>query len=179
MQWLHCYMIIKIIYLYLFIDLTLKDDRNSLLPFYINKSQPPSESNTSNFNRVISLRVVWYSFLLSLSALFFSSCFLASVARMPAGAISNGLPGKEYPGKFTFFVFITSIVAGMGGLVFVYDIGISSIYIVCFPRKRKETIFKLWVWRLFMLFFFSYQVELRLWIPSFWSFFRRCIGRKI
>jgi hypothetical protein len=33
---------------------------------------------------------------------------------------------KKYPGQLTFRVFITCVVAGMGGLIFGYDIGISG-----------------------------------------------------
>ena len=45
---------------------------------------------------------------------------------MPAvGEIGPG-SGKEYPGNLTPFVTVTCIVAGMGGLIFGYDIGISG-----------------------------------------------------
>ncbi|CAL5369689.1 unnamed protein product [Camellia sinensis] len=33
---------------------------------------------------------------------------------------------KDYPGKLTWYVFVTCIVAAMGGLIFGYDIGISG-----------------------------------------------------
>ena len=33
---------------------------------------------------------------------------------------------KNYPGKITFYVRVTCIVAAMGGLIFGYDIGISG-----------------------------------------------------
>ena len=33
---------------------------------------------------------------------------------------------KNYPGKITFYVLVTCIVAAMGGLIFGYDIGISG-----------------------------------------------------
>ncbi|KAM7257141.1 hypothetical protein ACFE04_016153 [Oxalis oulophora] len=39
------------------------------------------------------------------------------------GVVSNG---KEYPGNFTWRVFITCIVAATGGLIFGYDLGISG-----------------------------------------------------
>ena len=34
--------------------------------------------------------------------------------------------GKAYPGKLNPFVFLTCVVAAMGGLIFGYDIGISG-----------------------------------------------------
>ncbi|KAF5731878.1 hypothetical protein HS088_TW18G00564 [Tripterygium wilfordii] len=46
---------------------------------------------------------------------------------MPAvGVISSSGNNKEYPGKLTPFVLVTCVVAGMGGLIFGYDIGISG-----------------------------------------------------
>ncbi|XP_059438117.1 sugar carrier protein C-like [Corylus avellana] len=46
---------------------------------------------------------------------------------MPAvGGIPAGVPGREYPGNLTPYVLVTCIVAGMGGLIFGYDIGISG-----------------------------------------------------
>ncbi|XP_060189799.1 sugar carrier protein C-like [Lycium barbarum] len=43
------------------------------------------------------------------------------------GGISSGPNnGKEYPGNLTVYVLVTCIVAGMGGLIFGYDIGISG-----------------------------------------------------
>lgn len=45
---------------------------------------------------------------------------------MAGGAIvSTGAP-KDYPGKLTLFVLLTSVVAATGGLIFGYDIGISG-----------------------------------------------------
>ncbi|GJU69915.1 sugar carrier protein C-like protein, partial [Tanacetum coccineum] len=44
---------------------------------------------------------------------------------MAGGAISSG-SGKEYPGKLTWFVIFTCAMAGCGGLMFGYDIGISG-----------------------------------------------------
>jgi hypothetical protein len=44
---------------------------------------------------------------------------------MAGGAPTSG--GKEYPGKFTFRVFFTCLFAATGGLIFGYDLGISSV----------------------------------------------------
>ncbi|PKI41422.1 hypothetical protein CRG98_038194 [Punica granatum] len=44
---------------------------------------------------------------------------------MAGGGIVTA-PGKNYPGKLTFRVFITSLVAASGGLIFGYDLGISG-----------------------------------------------------
>ncbi|CAL0331970.1 unnamed protein product [Lupinus luteus] len=45
---------------------------------------------------------------------------------MAGGSIANGVKGKDYPGKLTFRVFITCMVAAFGGLIFGYDLGISG-----------------------------------------------------
>jgi len=46
---------------------------------------------------------------------------------MAGGFISTGPSGaKNYPGKLTFRVFITCLVAAFGGLIFGYDLGISG-----------------------------------------------------
>lgn len=46
---------------------------------------------------------------------------------MAGGVIASTAGGSaEYPGKLTLYVVITCIVAGMGGLIFGYDIGISG-----------------------------------------------------
>ncbi|GKV19129.1 hypothetical protein SLEP1_g29423 [Rubroshorea leprosula] len=45
---------------------------------------------------------------------------------MPAVGIVPVGGGTEYPGKLTLYVLITCMVAGMGGLIFGYDIGISG-----------------------------------------------------
>ncbi|KAJ0682154.1 hypothetical protein HanPI659440_Chr16g0644181 [Helianthus annuus] len=49
---------------------------------------------------------------------------------MAGGGIQTS-PGsnKAYPGNLTLYVTFTCIVAGMGGLIFGYDIGISGNYI--------------------------------------------------
>jgi len=49
--------------------------------------------------------------------------FLESNSRMAGGFITTG-PSKNYPGKLTFRVFITCLVAAFGGLIFGYDLGI-------------------------------------------------------
>ncbi|CAL5393964.1 unnamed protein product [Camellia sinensis] len=46
---------------------------------------------------------------------------MAGALITPAGDDSP----KDYPGKLTWYVFVTCIVAAMGGLIFGYDIGIS------------------------------------------------------
>ncbi|GLU23109.1 hypothetical protein SLE2022_391380 [Rubroshorea leprosula] len=45
---------------------------------------------------------------------------------MPAVGIVPVRGGTEYPGKLTLYVLVTCMVAGMGGLIFGYDIGISG-----------------------------------------------------
>ncbi|XP_047326217.1 sugar carrier protein C-like [Impatiens glandulifera] len=46
---------------------------------------------------------------------------------MAAGGIAPGLAtGKAYPGRLTAYVFMACMIAGMGGLIFGYDIGISG-----------------------------------------------------
>ncbi|KAK7331318.1 hypothetical protein VNO77_25540 [Canavalia gladiata] len=46
---------------------------------------------------------------------------------MAGGMIVNGsLEAKNYPGKLTFRVFMTCLVAAFGGLIFGYDLGISG-----------------------------------------------------
>ncbi|PWA67298.1 major facilitator, sugar transporter-like, Major facilitator superfamily domain protein [Artemisia annua] len=67
---------------------------------------------------------------------------------MAGGAISSG-NGKEYPGKLTWFVIFTCAMAGCGGLMFGYDIGISGGVTAMSPflkeffpkvyRKQSET----------------------------------------
>ncbi|CAL5391096.1 unnamed protein product [Camellia sinensis] len=47
---------------------------------------------------------------------------MAGALIIPAGDDSP----KDYPGKLTWYVFVTCIVAAMGGLIFGYDIGISG-----------------------------------------------------
>ncbi len=44
---------------------------------------------------------------------------------MAGGYIAQG-SGKEYPGEFTFRVFIICMTAACGGLIFGYDLGISG-----------------------------------------------------
>jgi len=46
---------------------------------------------------------------------------------MVGGAFAPTSSGKEYPGKFTFRVFFTCLFAATGGLIFGYDLGISSV----------------------------------------------------
>ncbi|KAJ4835656.1 hypothetical protein Tsubulata_021705 [Turnera subulata] len=43
-----------------------------------------------------------------------------------AGGMIIETGGRQYPGKFTFHVFVTCIIAGFGGLIFGYDLGISG-----------------------------------------------------
>eukprot|EP01018_Ginkgo_biloba_P005973 Gb_10108 [translate_table: standard] len=45
---------------------------------------------------------------------------------MAGGAALATGPVKDYPGRLTMFVLVTSIVAATGGLIFGYDIGISG-----------------------------------------------------
>ncbi|XP_057744714.1 sugar carrier protein C-like [Arachis stenosperma] len=46
---------------------------------------------------------------------------------MAGGLIGKGTAnGKQYPGKLTFRVFVTCMVAAFGGLIFGYDLGISG-----------------------------------------------------
>ncbi|TKY70906.1 Sugar transport protein 1 [Spatholobus suberectus] len=46
---------------------------------------------------------------------------------MAGGYIGDGPSiGKNYPGKLTFRVFVTCVVAAFGGLIFGYDLGISG-----------------------------------------------------
>lgn len=45
---------------------------------------------------------------------------------MAGGVIAPASGGQEYPGKFTFRVFYTCIIAATGGLIFGYDLGISG-----------------------------------------------------
>uniref|UniRef100_A0A0C9RGV6 TSA: Wollemia nobilis Ref_Wollemi_Transcript_25410_1781 transcribed RNA sequence n=1 Tax=Wollemia nobilis TaxID=56998 RepID=A0A0C9RGV6_9CONI len=45
---------------------------------------------------------------------------------MAVGVAVDTGSGKEYPGKLTMFVLVTSVVAATGGLIFGYDIGISG-----------------------------------------------------
>ncbi|XP_020216923.1 sugar transport protein 1 [Cajanus cajan] len=46
---------------------------------------------------------------------------------MAGGVIVGGnVSGKDYPGKLTFRVFVTCLVAAFGGLIFGYDLGISG-----------------------------------------------------
>ncbi|XP_027362594.1 sugar transport protein 1-like [Abrus precatorius] len=46
---------------------------------------------------------------------------------MPGAFIGDGPSGgKNYPGKLTFRVFVTCVVAAFGGLIFGYDLGISG-----------------------------------------------------
>ena len=46
---------------------------------------------------------------------------------MAGGVIGKGSGnGKQYPGKLTFRVFVTCMVAAFGGLIFGYDLGISG-----------------------------------------------------
>lgn len=56
-------------------------------------------------------------------------------------AVGTGIgpgSGKAYPGKLTFKVFVTCVVAAMGGLIFGYDIGISgSFFLSCFFIRSK------------------------------------------
>ncbi|GMP53775.1 hypothetical protein CsSME_00019147 [Camellia sinensis var. sinensis] len=47
---------------------------------------------------------------------------MAGALIIPAGDDSP----KDYPGKLTWYVVVTCIVAAMGGLIFGYDIGISG-----------------------------------------------------
>jgi len=48
---------------------------------------------------------------------------------MAGGLIETGSSrGKNYPGKLTFRVFITCLVAAFGGLIFGYDLGILGMY---------------------------------------------------
>ena len=44
------------------------------------------------------------------------------------GVLTNHGGNKGYPGNLTLYVTLTCIVAGMGGLIFGYDIGISGNY---------------------------------------------------
>ncbi|KAL5700237.1 hypothetical protein ACHQM5_025710 [Ranunculus cassubicifolius] len=46
-------------------------------------------------------------------------------------------PGKEYPGKMTWFVFFACFVAAWGGLIFGYDIGISGGVTAMRPFLKK------------------------------------------
>jgi len=47
---------------------------------------------------------------------------------MAGGVIGTGSTrGKNYPGRLTFRVFITCLVAAFGGLIFGYDLGISGM----------------------------------------------------
>jgi hypothetical protein len=46
---------------------------------------------------------------------------------MAGGAFAPTSSGKEYLGKFTFRVFFTCLFAATGGLIFGYDLGISSV----------------------------------------------------
>ncbi|PIA34384.1 hypothetical protein AQUCO_03800179v1 [Aquilegia coerulea] len=46
-------------------------------------------------------------------------------------------PGKNYPGKMTFFAFFACFVAAWGGLIFGYDIGISGGVTSMKPFLRK------------------------------------------
>ncbi|MQL88405.1 hypothetical protein Taro_020963 [Colocasia esculenta] len=50
---------------------------------------------------------------------------------MAGGGFVNPVGGGDYPGKLTWFVMLTCIVAATGGLIFGYDIGISVF------RKEK------------------------------------------
>ncbi|KAK4788292.1 hypothetical protein SAY86_019611 [Trapa natans] len=43
-----------------------------------------------------------------------------------AGGGIDTRPGKAYPGRLTFRVLVTSIIAASGGLIFGYDLGISG-----------------------------------------------------
>ncbi|CAL5393971.1 unnamed protein product [Camellia sinensis] len=61
------------------------------------------------------------SFLFLFLFLFFNQA-MAGALITPAGDDSP----KDYPGKLTWYVFVTCIVAAMGGLIFGYDIGISG-----------------------------------------------------
>lgn len=45
---------------------------------------------------------------------------------MPAVGILPTVGGGNYPGKLTLYVLVTCVIAGMGGLIFGYDIGISG-----------------------------------------------------
>ncbi|KAJ8767651.1 hypothetical protein K2173_018209 [Erythroxylum novogranatense] len=45
---------------------------------------------------------------------------------MAGGVVVAAGAGKDYPGRFTFNVFITCLAAAVGGLIFGYDLGISG-----------------------------------------------------
>ncbi|CAA0842252.1 Sugar transport protein 1 [Striga hermonthica] len=55
-----------------------------------------------------------------------------------AGGVIITKGGKAYPGKLTGKVFITCLVAAMGGLIFGYDIGISAGGVTSMPSFLKK-----------------------------------------
>ncbi|CAL5442353.1 unnamed protein product [Camellia sinensis] len=64
--------------------------------------------------------------------------------RMAVGVGMGPAGGKAYPGKLTFKVMATCIVAAMGGLIFGYDIGISGgvTSMAPFLKKFFPTVYK-------------------------------------
>lgn len=60
---------------------------------------------------------------MSINLTILCQCFCRFI--MAGGAIVTG-PTKTYPGRMTFRVFMTCMVAATGGLIFGYDLGISG-----------------------------------------------------